>query len=230
MLRVLGEVFAKMVASLRDRQLPNAKPIVYAPLTVDDEGWLVGDNVVRAPIDLSWCYPTLGTPSGDPLAIVAHYSATNPGTAMNMARRRANRFRRKMAGMTEKDAGVLYDRAASWHVSVESGGTIVQMAPFIVGCWHAASDTAKPIAGAGYANRVSVGVELIGHGKLFPEEQVVAACRLWRAIAQRYAIKRGHAMVPHSLIDPARRSDPGPVWMREHAERVLAYAFSEALA
>jgi hypothetical protein len=33
-------------------------------------------------------------------------------------------------------------------------------------------------------------------------------------------------MVPHAIIDPARRSDPGKLFMKECAPRVLEYAFA----
>lgn len=178
-------------------------------LHVNEGGWLEGDVVQHAPMHPSWRYAKLSTPTGDPLAIVAHASATNPGTARSMARRR-----------TVPRAPD--DRAASWHISVEADGSIVQMASCEVGTWHAAG----LIAGAGPANRVSVGIELIGWERgPWPEAQVQGACRVWRAIVQSYGIKRAHAMVPHSVLDPDRRSDPGKAWMTKHAERVLDFAY-----
>lgn len=180
-------------------------------LTIDAKGWLSGPDVVRMPIDPSWYYAKLST--GTPKAIVAHYTATDPGTGRNMAR---NRQRKRT-----KD-----DRAASWHVTIETDGTIIQMAPFTAGCWHAGSDTARKIPGVGWANNTSVGIELVGHGKSFPPEQVAAAARVWRALVATYSIPRELAMVTHRSIDPERRSDPGPVWMSEHAEWVLDEAYA----
>jgi hypothetical protein len=179
-------------------------------LHVNEAGWLEGDLVQHAPMHSSWHYPRLSTPTGDPLAIVAHVSATNPGTARGMAKRRT------VPRQPE-------DRPASWHISIEADGSILQMASLEAGTWHAAGQ----IKGAGSANRVSVGIELIGWERgPWPELQIQGACRVWRAIVQSYGIKRELAMVPHAVIDPARRSDPGQLWMRSHAPFVLGFAFA----
>gem|GEM_PF-4608571 len=179
------------------------------PLHINEDGWLEGEGVVRIPSHPSWYYPKLSTPHGDPIAIVCHASATKPGTGVNMAKNRAR--------PRTKD-----DRPASWHVSVESN-SIVQQAPFHAGCWHAIGQ----IKGAGPANRVSVGIELVGFEKgPWPEGQVTNAMRLWRVLVQSYGIKRSLSMVPHAVIDPARRSDPGKPWMANHAQAVLDYAYA----
>lgn len=179
------------------------------PLHVNESGWLEGDGVTRIETHPSWFYTRLSTPTGNPLAIVAHASATAPGTAINMARRRTV-WRTKT------------DRAASWHISIEADGSVIQMASAEVGCWHAIGQ----IKGAGPANRVSVGIELIGYEKgPWPPEQVDGARRVWRALVQSYGIKRRLAMIPHAVIDPKRRSDPGKPWMLGYAESVLDYAY-----
>jgi len=178
-------------------------------LHVNEAGWLEGEGVQHFPMHQSWHYPKLSTPTGDPQAVVIHASATNPGTARSMAKRR-------IVPRTAED------RAASWHISVEADGSVIQMASCEVGAWHAAGQ----IKGLGPANRVSVGIELIGWEKgPWPEAQVQGACRVWRAIVQSYGIERRHAMVGHRTIDPDRRSDPGKVWMRDHAERVLDFCY-----
>jgi hypothetical protein len=178
------------------------------PLHINEEGWLEGEGVVCIPSHPSWYYPKLSTSTGDPIAIVAHASATKPGTGIVMAKNRTK--------PRTKD-----DRPASWHASVEVDH-IVQNAPFTVGCWHAVGQ----IKGAGPANRVSVGIEHVGFEKgPWPEGHVMQAARLWRVLVQSYGIKRSLAMVPHAVIDPARRSDPGKPWMSQHAQSVLDYAF-----
>ena len=178
------------------------------PLHINEAGWLEGDGVVTIPSDPSWYYSKLSTPTGDPRAIVCHVSATKLGTGVTMAKNRARK--------RTKD-----DRAASWHASVEES-SIVQMAPFEVGCWHAIGS----IKGVGPANRTSVGIEIVGYEKgPFPDDQVMQAARLWRALAQSSGIPRALAMVPHAVIDPDRRSDPGKVWMTGHANTVLDYAY-----
>lgn len=181
---------------------------VVPDLLVNEDGWLEGAGVERIPMHPSWGYRRLSTPTGDPLAIVAHYSATEFKTARNMANRRTVQRTAK-------------DRAASWHISVEGDGSIVQMASCEAGTWHAGGT----IKGLGSGNRVSVGIELIGWGKAFPQAQVLSAARVWRAIVQSYGIQRRWAMVPHSAVHSGK-NDPGPVWAKEHAENVLEYAFA----
>jgi N-acetylmuramoyl-L-alanine amidase len=117
------------------------------------------------------------------------------------------------------------DRPASWHLTIDTDGTVVQMVPLHRQAWHAGSDTARPVPGLGWANARTIGIELVGHGREFTAPQVAAAGAVWRAIVRAYGIPREFAMLQHSEIDPARRGDPGPVWMREHAEAVLAVAY-----
>jgi N-acetyl-anhydromuramyl-L-alanine amidase AmpD len=209
--------------SRRVRQIFGSTPSGIPPewstltgLTVDARGWLLGSGVTLMPSHPSWHYPKLSTPTGKPLALVCHYTSTNPGTALSMARRRMRKF--------GEDPD---DRQASWHVSVEADGSIVQQVSMLAGTWHAGSPTAVPIKGAGWANRVAIGIELVGHGKVWPEAQVIGAARLWRALIDAYAIPRALAMVTHQELDPTRKSDPGKPWMRDHAPAVLEYAFAE---
>jgi N-acetyl-anhydromuramyl-L-alanine amidase AmpD len=178
---------------------------------IDDNGWLRSmPYVTIAPMHKTWHG---GTMRLGPRAIVAHYTATDPGTGMNMARNRKDAYQPDV------------DRLASWHVTVDTD-MVIQMASFNTICWHAGSGTVKPIPGIGFANQNAIGIELCGHGKVFPESQVMLAASLWRAIVTRYKIPRALAMVQHGMLDPTRRSDPGPVWMKEHAETVLQYAYN----
>lgn len=183
------------------------------PLSVDAEGWLVGLDVVKAPIDPSWYYKRLKTSSGWPAAIVWHYTATDPGTAAAMARNRQRPLNPD-------------DRMASWHISIETDGRIWQMIPLTGGAWHAGGETAKPIPGVGSANSHATGVELVGHGESFTPAQVAAAARVTRAIVRRCGIPRALAMISHQSLDPTRRRDPGPVWLGKHAPGVLDAAYA----
>ena len=181
-----------------------------ADLHVDESGWLEGDRVVQIRSHSSWFYPELSTASGDPGAIVWHASATPHGSAGNMARRRA---------VPRSPA----DRAASWHISVEGNGDIVQMIPAECGAWHAIGK----ISGLGPANRTSASIEIIGFERgPFPEAQVVGCARVARALVRSYGIPRSLANVSHASIDPDRRTDPGKLWLRDHAPHVMEYAFT----
>lgn len=182
-------------------------------ITIDAEGWMSGPGVTVIAAHPSWYGQALA--GGAPRGLVAHYSATDFGTAIAMAKRRTRRF-----GLDPDD------RAASWHVSIEGDGAIVQMVPLTRAAYHAGGPTAQPVPGLGSANYTCNGIELVGWGKVFPAAQVAAGRTVWRAIAQHYGIAREHAMITHQSIDPTRREDPGPVWMREHAPGVLAFAFA----
>lgn len=180
-------------------------------LTIDAEGWLVGPGVRRIAAHPSWYGGRL-----DGKGVVCHVSATNPGTAINMARRRARKF-----GLDPDD------RLSSWHASVETDGAIVQMVPFIRRAHHAGSPTAREIPGLGWPNMHTYGIELIGWERgPFPRLQVDGYARLLRCLRLRYGIERRFAMITHASIDPGRRSDPGPAWMRDHAEAVLETAYA----
>lgn len=212
--RVKGDI--KLVAVQSARSAPEVA--AACGLEVSTDGWLQGEGVTRIAMHPSWHYARLKTDGSEPAAIVAHYSATPHGTALAMAKRRAVKID------LDSNDGDGVDRQASWHVSIEGDGSIVQMASFKVGCWHAGGATAKPIPGLGAANHYSVGIELIGDGSSFPEAQVAAAKRVWRALVAAYRIPRDRAMIGHSWIDPTRKRDPGPVWTAEHADDVLRAA------
>jgi N-acetyl-anhydromuramyl-L-alanine amidase AmpD len=193
-------------------------PTDLEPLTVRS-GWLEGDRVTVLPMHNSWHYPVLA--GGRPQAIVAHYSATNPGTALSMARRRQKPWHEFAKGYEPGKAP-----QNSWHLSVEQDGSIVQMGSLLWGTWHAGGPTARKIPGVGYANRTAIGIELIGYGRRWDEPQIEGAARVWRAIVQTYAVPRSLAMVTHAELDPGRRSDPGSLWMGKPAGRVLAWAYA----
>lgn len=218
--RVL-ETFSRFIGKVPELVV---RPPEVERLHIED-GWLVGPGVQRVEMHASWRYSWLSTPLHEPLAIVAHYTATDPGTALGMAKRRQRPWS-EFAAEFRKDYPGKPVPQNSWHLSIEAGGGIVQMAPLTSGCWHVGSPTAKQIPGVGWGNRTAVGIELVGWGKSFPPAQVEAAHHVWRAIVRAYGIKREHAMVTHQSIDPTRREDPGPVWMKQHAPDVLAFAYA----
>lgn len=180
-------------------------------LHINSDGWLEGAGVEIIASHASWHYPKMSTPTGDPLAIVAHCSDTGRPAARTMARNRV--APRKPT-----------DRAASWHASIEED-LIVQMVSFESGAWHAPS----LIAGVGSANRTAVGLEAVGKpAGPWPDALVANYARVVRALVLSYAIPRARAMISHQSLDPARRHDPGPDWMTNHAPRILAYAYAFA--
>jgi N-acetyl-anhydromuramyl-L-alanine amidase AmpD len=181
----------------------------------DSDGWATVAEVVRIPSQPGWYYKKLDTENGLPLGIVAHYTATDPGTATAMAVRRRDRTR---SSFNPRPPG-------SWHFTVAQNGSIIQQLSLKQGAFHAGSATAKKLP-IGWANHVTVGIELEGHGDKFTEEQVKSACWLWQALVKHCDIPREHAMYEHAKIDPTRRNDPGKLWMETYAPRVLEFAYS----
>lgn len=178
-------------------------------------GWL--QKVVQTEADSSWYGGGLRTPKNRPLGIVVHTTDTGPGTARNMASRRQKDFK------SDPD-----NRLASWHITIDTDGTIVQMISAEKCAWHGGSPSARQIPGVGWANYTTVGIELVSlDDKNFPAAQIESAKKVWRALVREYRIPREHAMVSHaSFEDPNRRVDPGPEWMGTHAKTVLDYAFA----
>ena len=174
-------------------------------LSIDAEGWLRGAGVQ---IVESVRHSRLTTAQG-PIAIVWHYTATAQGTAKNLA----NRIRSYKRGV---------DRAASWHVCIGSDGVLWQSVPFLRGSWHCA----KGLIDGHRVNACTVGIELEGHGKLFPVEQAVAAERLVIALAETYGIRQAHAAHGHVDFDPKRRTDPGLIWSQEILPGILERAYT----
>jgi N-acetyl-anhydromuramyl-L-alanine amidase AmpD len=190
------------------------------PVWVDDEGWLRGDGVKLVPSHSSWHYRNLSTPDSEPIATVLHYTATDPGTAKSMSVRRK---KKRKEGQ----------RAASWHVCVGADGTLWQIVSFHKGAFHCRKGSIAqppPIPAGGRkwhrVNKCTVGIELEGHGKEFPEAQVKGAEALIRALVDRYGITRENCMHNHSDFDPQRRSDAGPVWNGEHLPGIIERVFS----
>lgn len=176
-------------------------------LEVDGEGWLVGRGVRRLP---SVRHSSLSVPT--PIALMWHYTATDPGTAGSLAKR----IQTYRSG---------HDRAASWHVCVGVDGTLWQSVPFLRGAWHCARGVVEhrrwhgdrfmwdyDVADSHRINACAIGVELEGHGKTFSNPQVAGAMRLLGAVVEAYQIHPTMAVLAHSHFDPSRRRDPGPVW------------------
>jgi hypothetical protein len=180
----------------------------------DAAGWATDPRVLKIPSRRGWYYSKLSTPTGLPLGITAHFTATGAGTALGMARRRRDLERSSFPD----------PKPGSWSFTVAQDGMIIQQLSLRQGGFHAGSKTAKKLP-IGWANHVTASIELEGHGKAFPEKQVESSCWLWRAIVQHCDIKREHAMFEHSWIDSGRKTDPGILFMTKHAPRVLDFSF-----
>lgn len=202
-----GETIPSINAALA----PAGCPLFWVSLATN---LLVGSPAEIIPAHYSWFGDKLA--GGRPSAIVWHFTDTGPGTARSMARRRARPY-----GQPD-DPKV----PTSWHATVDTDGTIVQMVPFDHLANHAGGPGSLPIPGLGTANTHAVGIELVGFGDSFSVAQVMSACLVARALVQAYAIPRVYAMLQHSELNPTHRDDPGPVWMAKHAQRVVDFAFA----
>jgi hypothetical protein len=185
------------------------------PITIDDDGWMQGDDVELIPVHRSWytSWRKFRTDSGLPAAIVDHYTATAFGSGRSMYRRRQRPLRGD-------------DRWASWHATIEPGYT-VQGVPFTRPAWHAGSDTAQNIPDVGWPNDTAAGLEFCGYGRAFPRAQLVQIFRVKRALVRWLgdALDERYFDVAHSWIDPSRRGDPGKVYAKHHAAPCRAYAY-----
>jgi N-acetyl-anhydromuramyl-L-alanine amidase AmpD len=188
MVALLFDVFKKL--------FPN---LYLSEVVVDHKGWLQGRNVKRVPIHPSWGYKSLSTADGKPGGLVWHWSATNPGTAQTMAKNRLAAFKPGK------------DRAASWHVSIETDGTLLQMLPFTAGAWHCRGH-----------NHTKLGIELIGHGKSYTEAQIESARQLCQALVDKYAFRPEDLKHEHRHFEPDRRTDCGPPWTDKHLPEILS--------
>lgn len=179
----------------------------------DEAGWFHGD-VMRMPAHSSWYGKPLA--SVEPIAIVWHYTHTKPGTAKTMAKNRVKKRNPKT------------DRAASWHFTIDTDGSIWQMVSVLDGAWHVAKGQIKNPAAVRLVgedffrvNHCSVGIELVGDGTKFTPAQEYSAWDLAKTLADTYGITMANACRKHSEFDPERRRDPGPVWEKYMTEVML---------
>jgi len=194
----LGRYFAPVTGHAKDV----GEPDVW-DLTIDGAGWLVGQDVKRYPSVRHQPLTTLGEV---PLGIVLHYTATDHGTAENLAKR-IQKFNR------------LKDRSASWNVLIAATGVIYQSVSLERGSWHCA----KGRLDGHTINRSTIGVELEGYGKApLPSPQVDALRRFYEAVIPHYRITKERAVLEHRTFDPTRRADPG-----DHVAEVARRLVSE---
>ncbi len=92
----------------------------------------------------------------------------------------------------------------SAHLVVAKDGTVYQLLPFNVKGWHAGQASYE---GRPYVNNFSVGIENVGIGDYWPDEQVEANRGIISALYAAYPIGD---TVGHEDVAPGRKSDPGP--------------------
>lgn len=206
----------KLLFAFRDVMRTNRVPVAGTP-QIDEFGWLVtAPGIFVRMAHPSWYSSEmrLKTLSGKPVGLVWHFSSTNPGTGAAMARNK--QVPRKKT-----------DRESSFHLSIDTDGTIWQSVPFLRPAWHAG--LGDPYSGPGVKKPVSpnhalVGIELVGHGKTYTEAQVKAAGLLVAALCEKYGWDSAACRHEHVHFDPERRTDTGEPWRSTHLPIVLRAA------
>lgn len=97
---------------------------------------------------------------------------------------------------------------ASAHLVVDKAGEITQLIPFNVVAWHAGK---SEYSGKSNVNSFSIGIENVGTGDHFSDEQYEANRAIIEALFAAYPIADvvGHEDV---AIPPGRKNDPGKNW------------------
>lgn len=95
----------------------------------------------------------------------------------------------------------------SSHLLIRRNGAVLQFAPFDTRAWHAGDSCHN---GQTNCNDFSIGIELEGtDNDPYRREQYEQLVAIIRLLAARYPIT---AIVGHSDIAPARKTDPGPAF------------------
>lgn len=92
----------------------------------------------------------------------------------------------------------------SAHLVIAKDGTAYQLLPFNANAWHAGRSSYN---GERYVNSFSVGIENVGIGDFWPDEQVEANRGIVAALYAAYPIVD---TVGHEDVAPGRKTDPGP--------------------
>lgn len=94
----------------------------------------------------------------------------------------------------------------SAHLVIAKTGQIWQLVPFNLRAWHAGR---SEYLGRPDVNGFSIGIENVGIGDKWPEEQIQANIDVIKALCEAYDI---YDVVGHDevAIPPGRKADPGP--------------------
>jgi len=92
----------------------------------------------------------------------------------------------------------------SAHLVIGKDGTICQLLPFNIIGWHAGRSEYN---GRVNVNSFSIGIENVGIGDSWPNEQIEAIRSVLVALSKVYQIEN---IVGHEDVAPIRKTDPGP--------------------
>lgn len=120
-----------------------------------------------------------------PTLIVIHYTGDNSEEGA-------------ISWLTSPRSGV------SAHLVVGKDGKVTQLLPFNWAAWHAGKSEYE---GRPYVNNFSIGIENVGVGDDWPDEQIEANRAIIEALYAAYPIEN---VVGHEDVAPGRKPDPGP--------------------
>lgn len=105
-----------------------------------------------------------------------------------------------------------YQSGVSAHLWIARTGKVWQLVPFNLRAWHAGRSEYN---GRPDVNTFSIGIELQGIGKDWPDEQIEELHWVLKALYEAYDIQD---IVGHEDVAPGRKTDPGPEfpWDRVH--------------
>jgi N-acetylmuramoyl-L-alanine amidase len=92
----------------------------------------------------------------------------------------------------------------SAHLVVAKDGTVYQLLPFNIKGWHAGNASYDGRSGV---NSFSIGIENVGIGDVWPDEQIEANREIISVLFATYPIVD---VVGHEDVAPGRKTDPGP--------------------
>ena len=92
----------------------------------------------------------------------------------------------------------------SAHLVIDKNGVIYQLLPFNIQAWHAGRSDYN---GEIQVNGFSIGIENVGLGDEWPDEQIEANRAVIAALYSFYPIED---TVGHEDVAPGRKTDPGP--------------------
>lgn len=92
----------------------------------------------------------------------------------------------------------------SAHLVIAKDGTVFQLVPFNTIAWHAGRGEYD---GQVNVNSFSIGIENVGIGDEWPDEQVQAISEVLDALYETYDLED---TVGHEDVAPGRKVDPGP--------------------
>ncbi len=108
----------------------------------------------------------------------------------------------------------------SAHLLIRRDGEVVQFVPFHRRAWHAGVSCFKGREGC---NDFSIGIELEGTDETcYTASQYERLAGVIKALWQTYPSLSAHEVVGHCDIAPNRKTDPGPYFLWEALERLLA--------